>query len=117
MNSDSSGSSADDSEESESEDKSEAEEDTDNACHMVPPSEQTDHFLQQLPEPEPPPSEALVRRNPTRTARPACVDVSDYALLCVDEMLPGRIPTDIAERLIAQDGLDIIRHPKDHPHM
>ena len=69
-----------------------------------------------LPAPEPPPPEG-VRRNPSRIARPACTDVSDYALLSMDELLPGRIPDDVAKRLIAQGGPDLIRHPLDHPHM
>ena len=35
----------------------------------------------------------------------------------MNELLPGRIPTEVAEALIAQDGPEFIRHPLDHPHM
>ena len=68
------------------------------------------------PAPEPPPPDT-VRRNPSRIARPACKDVTDYPLLSMTELLPGRIPTEAAEALIAQGGPDLIRHPLDHPHM
>ena len=68
------------------------------------------------PDPEPPPTPGP-RRNPSRIARPACRDVSDYPLLSMSEMLPGRIPDDIAKELIAQGGPDLIRHPQDHRHM
>ena len=67
-------------------------------------------------DPEPPP-EPRLRRNPTRCARPACRDISDYPLLSMDELLPGRIPTEDAEALIAQVGPELIFHPLDHPHM
>ena len=69
-----------------------------------------------LPEPEPPPV-PVVRRNPSRIARPACKDVTEYPLLSMTEMLPGRIPDKEAEALIAQGGPNLIRHPLDHPHM
>ena len=106
--SESSESSADESEDSVDETPEENEIGTEiSHTQIVPP---------QVPEPEPPPGTTL-RRNPARTARPACADVSDYSLLSMDELLPGRIPDEIAERLIAQGGPDLIRHPLDHPHM
>ena len=67
-------------------------------------------------DPEPPP-DAGVRRNPNRSARPACRDVSEYPLLSMSELLPGRIPDKEAEELIAQGGPDLIHHPLDHPNM
>ena len=80
----------------------------------LPPANDIDS--DQPVDPEPPP-ETILRRNPTRSARPACRDISDYPLLSMDEPLPGRIPTEDAEALIAQGGPELIFHPLDHPHM